>query len=106
MDGSNERWFECVARVVEGTFDMQKAHAERFGRMWDESTAQMEAQEMYRRMFWMKFLPPGRGLWAMGSPLTRRDGGRAAHAALNNCAFVSTERLERDPSAPFAFLMD
>lgn len=45
------------------------------------------AQEMYRRMFDMKFLPPGRGLWAMGSKLTTE---RRLYAALNNCAFVST----------------
>lgn len=25
---------------------------------------------MYERIFNMKFMPPGRGLWAMGSPLT------------------------------------
>ena len=24
---------------------------------------------MFRRMFEMKFLPPGRGLWAMGAPV-------------------------------------
>lgn len=50
--------------------------------------AQDIAQEMYRRMFAMKFLPPGRGLWAMGSKLTTE---RRLFAALNNCAFVSTE---------------
>ncbi|CAM9590878.1 unnamed protein product, partial [Choristocarpus tenellus] len=36
---------------------------------------------MYRRMFAMKFLPPGRGLWAMGSKLTTE---RKLYAALNN----------------------
>ena len=30
------------------------------------------------------------GLWAMGSPLTQQ---RHLYAALNNCAFVSTENL-------------
>jgi len=29
-------------------------------------------QEMYDRIFNMKFLPPGRGLWAMGSPITEQ----------------------------------
>lgn len=50
--------------------------------------AHKTAQEMYRRMFAMKFLPPGRGLWAMGSKLTTE---RRLYAALNNCAFVSTK---------------
>jgi hypothetical protein len=36
---------------------------------------------MYTRIFKMKFLPPGRGLWAMGSPLTEKKG---VYAALNN----------------------
>ena len=69
----------------------------------DENEMQSEAQEMYDRIFHMKFLPPGRGLWAMGSPLTSE---RNLYAALNNCAFVSTEDLVTDPSAPFCFLMD
>jgi ribonucleoside-triphosphate reductase (thioredoxin) len=84
---------------------------------------------MYRRIFYMKFLPPGRGLWAMGSPLTEERSGsvtayvtsgpgglfdltgvasvdRKLYAALNNCGFVSTEGMADEPSAPFAFLMD
>ena len=73
---------------------------------WNPRTAQRVAKEMYDRMFHMKFLPPGRGLWAMGSPLTEERG---LFAALNNCAFVSTDKIdeaEMSPSQPFAFLMD
>ena len=51
----------------------------------------------------MKFLPPGRGLWGMGSAITEERG---TYAALNNCAFVSTENLQEDYSKPFTFLMD
>jgi adenosylcobalamin-dependent ribonucleoside-triphosphate reductase len=51
----------------------------------------------------MKFLPPGRGLWAMGTPITEEKG---LYAALNNCAFVSTKTLKEDYSKPFCFLMD
>eukprot|EP00475_Leptophrys_vorax_P007980 TRINITY_DN15110_c0_g1_i2.p1 TRINITY_DN15110_c0_g1~~TRINITY_DN15110_c0_g1_i2.p1 ORF type:complete len:577 (-),score=129.63 TRINITY_DN15110_c0_g1_i2:40-1770(-) len=58
---------------------------------------------MYKRIFEMKFLPPGRGLWAMGSPLTEERG---LFAALNNCAFVSTENLLEETHKPFCFLMD
>jgi adenosylcobalamin-dependent ribonucleoside-triphosphate reductase len=50
----------------------------------------------------MKFLPPGRGLWAMGSKLVKE---RKVFAALNNCAFVSTENLKQDLSKPFEFMM-
>jgi adenosylcobalamin-dependent ribonucleoside-triphosphate reductase len=51
----------------------------------------------------MKFLPPGRGLWAMGSSLTTV---KKIYASLNNCAFVSTEKMKDDPVKPFTFLMD
>eukprot|EP00121_Abeoforma_whisleri_P013271 Awhi_evm1s12240 len=54
----------------------------------------------------MKFLPPGRGLWAMGTPITEEKG---LFAALNNCAFISTESLHNEnsiKSKPFSFLMD
>lgn len=39
----------------------------------------------------------------MGSPITEQNH---LYAALNNCAFVSTEDLKDDPSKPFVFLMD
>jgi hypothetical protein len=31
----------------------------------------VQAMDMYERMFTMKFLPPGRGLWAMVSAIYR-----------------------------------
>jgi len=54
-------------------------------------------------MFNMKFLPPGRGLWAMGTAITEEKN---LYAALNNCAFVSTKTIKEDYSKPFCFLMD
>ena len=33
---------------------------------WNAWQAQKSAQEMYDRIFNMKFLPPGRGLWVNG----------------------------------------
>lgn len=102
-DGKNEQWWETVQRVVEGTFNMQKKHIDAHGLGWNAWKAQHSAQEMYDRIFNMKFLPPGRGLWAMGTPITEKKN---LHAALNNCAFVSTEQLKSDFSKPFAFLMD
>lgn len=46
------------------------------------------AKRMYDKIFNFKFLPPGRGLWAMGSKITEE---RSLYTALNNCAFVSTQ---------------
>jgi adenosylcobalamin-dependent ribonucleoside-triphosphate reductase len=102
-DGKNERWWETVRRVVEGTYSMQKNHIDNYQLGWNAWQAQASAQEMYERMFTMKFLPPGRGLWAMGTPITEEKG---LYAALNNCAFVSTKTLKEDYSKPFCFLMD
>jgi ribonucleoside-triphosphate reductase (thioredoxin) len=102
-DGSNEQWFETVQRVVEGTYSMQQRWIKANGLHWNPRKAQRSAQEMYTRIFTMKFLPPGRGLWAMGSALTEERG---LWAALNNCAFVSTATLAKDLAEPFTFLMD
>jgi adenosylcobalamin-dependent ribonucleoside-triphosphate reductase len=102
-DGKNERWWETIKRVVEGTYTMQKNHIESYQLGWNAWQAQRSAQEMYDRMFYMKFLPPGRGLWAMGTAITEEKN---LYAALNNCAFVSTVTLKEDYSKPFTFLMD
>ena len=102
-DGKNERWWETVQRVVEGTYTMQKNWIDSHQLGWNPWQAQRSAQEMYERIFTMKFLPPGRGLWAMGSPITEE---RRLYAALNNCAFVSTKTIKEDYAKPFTFLMD
>jgi hypothetical protein len=102
-NGKNERWWETVQRVVEGTYTMQMNHIEGHQLGWNPWQAQKSAQEMYDRIFNMKFLPPGRGLWAMGTPITEEKN---LYAALNNCAFVSTKTIKEDYSKPFCFLMD
>ena len=102
-NGKNERWWETVQRVVEGTYSMQKNHIDGHQLGWNPWQAQKSAQEMYERIFNMKFLPPGRGLWAMGTIITEE---RKLYAALNNCAFVSTSTIKDDYSKPFTFLMD
>ena len=102
-NGKNERWWETIKRVVEGTYSMQKNHIESYQLGWNAWQAQASAQEMYDRMFNMKFLPPGRGLWAMGTSITEEKN---LYAALNNCAFVSTSTIKDDYSKPFCFLMD
>ena len=104
-DGTNEKWYETIRRVVEGTYTLQMEHIESLCLGWDPVQAQRSAQEMYTRMFEMKFLPPGRGLWAMGSDIITKKG---LAAALNNCGFVSTKNMgiSEQFSKPFAFLMD
>lgn len=101
-NGQSEEWWETIKRVVEGTYTVQKWHCARLHLPWSDDKAQESAQEMYRLIFTMKFLPPGRGLWMMGTPYVERMGG----AALNNCGFVTTADLAKNFADPFCFLMD
>jgi len=105
-NGEKEQWWETVERVVKGTFNMQKRWIEQNNLAWDSTKTQELAQSMYDKIFNMKFLPPGRGLWAMGSPLTEE---RDIYVPLNSCAFISTENMwdgRSSISTPFTFLMD
>ncbi|CAN0113023.1 unnamed protein product [Heterosigma akashiwo] len=69
LDGHKEQWFQTVERVVNGTFNMQKGWLLSQSIPWNEDVALNDACEMYDRIFTFKFLPPGRGLWAMGTSL-------------------------------------
>ena len=102
-DGTNESWTDVVRRVVEGTYTFQKKHALQNNISWNEEKALRSAEEMFDRMWNMKFLPPGRGLWMMGSPVMKE---RKLSMGLQNCAFVSTENIDKEPTKPFEFLMD
>ena len=104
-NGKLETWNECVVRVIEGMFSILKTHAKMNHLPWDEKRGQKLAIEAADRMFCFKWLPPGRGLWIMGTDFMWDKGG----AALNNCAFVSTQCMgesEEETVQPFTFLMD
>ena len=103
-DGTKERWFEVCKRVIEGMYSVQKNHAKENRLPWNDYKAQKSAQEAYERMFNLKWTPPGRGLWAFGTPMTME---KRNSSALQNCAMVSTRDLDRnDPGALFAWVMD
>lgn len=103
-DGTKERWHEVCRRVIEGMYSIQKDHARNERLPWDNRRAQRSAQEAYDRLFDLKWTPPGRGLWVMGTPIVHEQRNSAA---LQNCAFISTGDMTKDdPSFPFAFLME
>ena len=102
-DGSNEVWWETVKRVVEGCYSLQKDYILSTGQLWNDNQAHESAEEMYRLMYDMKFLPPGRGLWCMGSDIVHK---KKLGLALFNCSFISTERILEDPCRPFCVGMD
>ena len=103
-DGTKEKWHEVCRRVIEGMYSVQKNHAKENRLPWNDNKAQKSAQEAYDRMFNLKWTPPGRGLWAFGTPMTME---KRNSASLQNCAMVSTRDLDRnDPGALFAWVMD
>lgn len=103
-DGSKERWHETCRRVIEGMYSIQKDWAKEHVLPWNDHKAQKSAQEAYDLLFNMKWTPPGRGLFAMGTYVVN---GRGDSTALQNCAFISTyDMTKTDPSNPFTFLMN
>lgn len=99
----SEPWYQCVQRVVEGTFRIIQRQFAFCGKYFDHAEMRVIAERMYHKMFTTKFLPPGRGLWAMGTPIIEKAG---LVASLNNCSFITTENMDKDPTEPFLFLMD
>lgn len=82
-DGGQESWNDCVIRVINGVFSIRKDWYIKNHIEWDESFWQSYAHYMAIAMFEMKWLPPGRGLWAMGSDFVYERGSMA----LQNCGF-------------------
>lgn len=103
-DGSKERWWETCRRVIEGMYSIQKDWAKDNVLPWNDHKAQSSAQEAYDLLFNMKWTPPGRGLFSMGTYVVN---GRKDSTPLQNCAFISTNDMtKKDPAAPFTFLMN
>jgi adenosylcobalamin-dependent ribonucleoside-triphosphate reductase len=103
-DGTKENWADVCERVINGMYSIQKDHCKSQRLPWNDSKAQASAKEAFDRLFNLKWTPPGRGLWVMGTPLVNVQKNSAA---LQNCAFVSTnEMTKQNPAKPFAFLME
>ncbi len=88
-DGSQEHWADTVIRVINGVMSVRKHHYVLNALVWDEEKWQHYAQKLATSMFDMKWLPPGRGLWIMGTEYIYERGS----AALNNCGAVDTTDL-------------
>ncbi|MHA2290126.1 MAG: ATP cone domain-containing protein, partial [Promethearchaeota archaeon] len=73
-----------------------------YARMIEEEGRKEEFWETIRRIWNFKFLPPGRGLWMMGTEFIARHGSMS----LNNCGFASTEDIDLKYSKAFEFVMD
>ena len=103
-DGTKETWTDVCERVVNGMYSLQKDHAKQNRLPWSDVKAASSAKEAFDRLWNLKWTPPGRGLWMMGTPLVNVQKNSAA---LQNCSFVSTNAMTKiDPAKPFAFLME
>jgi adenosylcobalamin-dependent ribonucleoside-triphosphate reductase len=103
-DKTKETWVDVCERVINGMYSLQKDHA-RVNRLpWNDAKAASSAKEAFDRLFNLKWTPPGRGLWVMGTEIVNVQKNSAA---LQNCAFVSTlEMTKNNPAKPFGFLME
>ena len=103
-DGTKETWADVCERVINGMYSLQKDHAKTNRLPWSDAKAAASAKEAFDRLWNLKWTPPGRGLWVMGTPIVNEQRNSAA---LQNCAFVSTGSMTKtDPAKPFAFLME
>jgi ribonucleoside-diphosphate reductase alpha chain len=92
-DDRQERWGDTVARVVEGVMSIRKDWYQNvMGKRWRDGDAHVIATRLAHAIHDMKMLPPGRGLWAMGTDYVYERGSHA----LNNCGAVDvTDNLAR-----------
>jgi ribonucleoside-triphosphate reductase len=103
-DGTKETWVDVCERVVNGMYSLQKDHCKKSRLPWNDAKAQASAKEAFDRLFNLKWTPPGRGLWMMGTEIVNVHKNSAA---LQNCAFVSTSEMTKlNPAKPFMFLME
>lgn len=93
-DGSQECWADTVIRVIEGILSIRKDWYIKTRIHWDEEFWQNYAFGMAVSLFEMKWMPPGRGLWAMGTDFIYERGAMA----LYNCAYtdLTSDQLGED----------
>lgn len=100
---ARERWVDVCRRVTEGTFSILLEHIRDNNiKGWDPAKVSEESRAFFDSLFHLKWTPPGRGLWSMGTPFVHERGN---YEALQNCGFVSTKDLARDGGSVFAWFM-
>lgn len=83
----NEDWNDVVIRVIEGVMSIRKDYFIKNSLEWCDKEWQEYAKDLSLSMFRMEWLPPGRGLWMMGTNFAYKRGSMA----LNNCGAVDTK---------------
>jgi ribonucleoside-triphosphate reductase (thioredoxin) len=91
-NGKQEQWADTVIRVVEGVLSIRYDWYKKHGLPINEEVFKSYSYKLCNAIFNMRMLPPGRGLWAMGTDFVFEKGG----LALNNCAAVEVKKLSVD----------
>lgn len=87
-NGLQEDWCATVVRVVEGVMSIRKDwFLNTVGAGWNDKQADQTAEYLATCIYELKFLPPGRGLWAMGTEYVYERGSHA----LQNCGAVAVQ---------------
>ena len=106
-NGKKEQWYQTCQRCIEGMYSILKDHCRYQRTPWNEYKAQKAAEDAMERMFTFKWTPPGRGMATMGTEFVHTEKN---NASLNNCSFISTEKLSshsaHEATMPFTRLMD
>lgn len=89
-NGTQESWNDVVIRVIEGVMTIRKNWYYINQLEWDENKWQIFARDMAISLLKMRWCPPGRGLWAMGTDHMYNKGS----ACLFNCGAVGTKNLK------------
>lgn len=92
--GLKETWTDCVLRVVEGVMSIRKDWYLKNKIKWNESEWQHFAHGMAISLHQMKWMPPGRGLYAMGTEFMYERGSMC----LYNCSatYIGNDSLASD----------
>lgn len=90
QNGGQENWNDVVIRVTNGVYSIRKDWYEKNRVAWNEEFWQDHARRFAISLFKMYWMPPGRGLWAMGTPFIYERGSMA----LYNCAFTNITSKE------------
>lgn len=94
-DGTNEDWCDVIIRCVEGVMSIRKDWYRKNKIEWDAEYWDSYVYGFAIAMYEMKFLPPGRGLWTMGTEFVYERGSMA----LQNCGYsVIGKNIGKDAS--------
>ena len=96
---NGESWTDVCARVINGMYWLQEIQ----GPAWDIDKAKQSAREAFDLLYNLKWSPPGRGLWIMGTDFIQE---RLETAALQNCAFISSKFISEERGDFFRWLME